>query len=154
MARFLPLILVIVSMYGGCQLFEINKGKATDQLKNDKQQLCENGVKTTATLQNEYTEMEVGSSVSYQYKYDYVVDGVTYTGNLSKKEELEIPLVEITYNPKFPDQSTTTDPCAAYAKIKDMAAPWPEWIEYIGAGLFILGLLFLKGSAVRAITGR
>lgn len=111
MARFLPLILSLIAMYGGCQLFEINKGKSTVEYKKNQQELCEQGVQTTAILQNEYTEMEVANSVSYLYKYDYVVDGKTYTGSISKKEELGVPMLTITYNPNNPDVVTTSESC-------------------------------------------
>ncbi len=153
LSRFIPLILCLVTMYGGCQMFKINDGKTNENTKITAKDLCEKGVKVMAVIQNEYTEMEVGSSVSYQYKYDYDVNGKKYTGNISKKEELEIPVIEITYNPDHPESSTTVDPCKTYAAIKDNPGRWPQWMEMVGAGIFILGLGFVQSSAVRAIKG-
>jgi len=106
-----------------------------------------------AILQSEYTELEVGSSVSYQYKYDYKVNDKTYTGKISKSEELEIPILEVTYNPAKPEDVTTVDPCPVYEKIKDNPSRWPQWLEYIGAGLFLLGFATIKSSIVSAIRG-
>lgn len=154
MNRFTPLIVCLLLMLGGCQLFKINDGRSSAENKEEQQALCEKGVKANAILQDEYTEMEVASSVSYLYKYDYEVNGKTYTGNLTKDEELQIPIIAITYNPDNPESVTTTDPCAVYAKIKDMPATWPQWIEYIGVGAFLLGLAFAKSSAVKALTGK
>lgn len=153
MKRFLPLLFCAFSMYGGCQLFEINKGKSTAEAKQKQKDLCEKGVKVMAVLQNEYTELKVGSSVSYQYKFDYKVDGKTYTGNMTEKKVLESPIVEVTYNSSNPEIVTTSDPCLVYEKIKDNPSKWPQWIEYIGAGLFLLGFAAIKSSAVTAIRG-
>lgn len=146
MKRFIPLLLCAMTMYGGCKLFTINNGKSSTESKQKQKDLCENGVKVMAMLQNEYTEMEIGSSVSYQYKYDYVVDEKTYTGKISKDEELEIPILEVTYDSKNPASVTTVDPCQVYEKIKDNPGRYPQWFEYVGAGLFLLGLSFGQGS--------
>ncbi len=154
MNRFLPLILCVLFMYGGCQMFKINEGKTSETQKKTNQDLCEKGIKTTAILQDEYTEMEVGSSVSYMYKYDYNVNGKTYTGKITKREELTVPVLEVTYNSENPESVTTTNPCEVYAKIKDLPSRWPQWFEYVGAGLFLLSLGFVKSSAIRAFTGK
>ncbi len=153
MSRFLPLILSIFCLYGGCKLANINSGKTSEANKATKKSLCENGVKTTAILQNEYTEMEIGSSVSYQYKFDYEVEGKTYTGNHSVSEELAIPILEVQYDKSNPSSVTTIDPCATYEKIKDLPGKYPDWMEYIGIGLFLLGLGYGQSSIVRAIRG-
>ncbi len=58
LARFLPLLLSLVFLYGGCQLFTINKGKSSDDDKAKQKALCENGVEAIGLLQNEYTEPE------------------------------------------------------------------------------------------------
>jgi hypothetical protein len=153
MNRFLPLILSALCLYGGCKLANINSGKTSEANKETKKSLCENGVKTTAILQNEYTEMEIGSSVSYQYKFDYEVDGKTYTGNHSVSEELAIPILEVRYDKTNPSSVTTSDPCVTYEKIKDLPGKYPDWMEYVGIGIFLLGLGFGQSSIVRAIKG-
>lgn len=153
MNRFIPLVLSVVMMYGGCQLFEINKGKANEGSKELQKGLCENGVKAKAIIQNEYTEMEVGSSVSYQYKFDYEVDGKPHTGNITKNEELTIPIVEITYDKNNPATYSTGDPCKTYERIKDLPGKWPQWFEYVGAGIFLLGLGYIQSAIVHLIRG-
>lgn len=153
MNRFLPLILSIICLYGGCKLANINSGKTTEAAKETKKSLCENGEKTTAVLQNEYTEMEIGSSVSYQYKYDYQVDGKTYTGKHSASEELAIPILEVFYDKNNPSSVTTIEPCASYEKIKDLPGKYPDWMEYVGIGLFLLGLGYGQSSIMKAIRG-
>ena len=84
LSRFLPLFLTLLLMYGGCKLFTINDGRTDESYKIAQKSLCDHGVEIMAILQNEYTELEVGSSTSYQYKFDYVVDDKTYSGDLSK----------------------------------------------------------------------
>jgi len=153
LARFLPLLICAVSMYGGCQLFKINDGRTNEATKLETKTLCEKGEKAVALLRNEYTEMKVAGSKTFLYEFDYEVDGASYPGKISKNEELSIPIVSIIYDPDNPSVHTTNeDPCASYAAIKDNAARWPDWFEYAGIGLFLLGLVFAKSSVLRVFS--
>jgi len=154
LSRFLPIFLCLLFMYSGCKLFKINEGKTNDSYKIAQKSLCDNGLETTAILQNEYTELEVGSSVSYQYKFDYEVNGQSYTGNFSRDEELEIPVIKITYDSKNPESYLTSgNACEIYAAVKDNPSKWPQWFEYVGVGMFLLALGFIQSSAIRAFKG-
>lgn len=149
MNKFLPLILCVLFMYGGCQLFTINDGRTSEAFKTEQKGLCDNGVKTVAMLHDEYTELKIKSARSYQYQFDYMVDEKKYTGKITKTSKLTSPTLEITYNSNNPESYTTKDACAVFAKVKDYPASRPQWLEYIGAGIFLLALLFIKGSIVR-----
>ncbi len=73
---------------------------------------------------------------------------------MTETEELENPLVKIIYNPADPNQVSTGAPCEVYEKIKDNPSRYPQWFEYISAGIFVIGLLFVQGGIRRAFTGR
>lgn len=141
-------------MYSGCQLFKINDGKTNEASKVETKSLCDNGEKAVALLRSEYTEMKVAGTKTYFYEFDYEVDGVSYPGKFNKNEILSIPIVSIIYDRDNPASYTTTeDPCATYAAIKDNASRYPDWFEYVGGGLFLLGLMFAKSSVVQVFTG-
>lgn len=154
LGRFLPLLLCLTFLYGGCQLFKINDGKTNDATKAKTKALCDKGEKANAVLESEYTEMKIAGTKTFLYDFHYRVGGEKFEGSVSKNKELTIPIVEILYDPDNPASYTTNlDPCASYAAIKDNPGRWPNWFEYAGVGIFLLGLGMAKSSVVNVFKG-
>ncbi len=145
MNRFLPLFFCLIAMYGGCQLYKINDGTSSQSNIENQKALCERGVKTTAILLPEYTEMGSGS---FFFDYEYEVNGKKYTTIVNRDDESPDPTVEVTYNPDNPELETRTNPCETYEKIKSKPSSYPSWLSSAGAIIFILGLGYLQSSVV------
>ncbi|MFK7774408.1 MAG: hypothetical protein AB8F94_19855 [Saprospiraceae bacterium] len=153
LSRFLPLILCIIFLYGGYKLVTINEGKTTESVKEFKKTHCENSVMINAMIQEEYTRVEMESATYFEYKFDYEVDGKKYSGDHTVSTEMTIPIITVYYNKNQPNVVSTDDPCLAYKRIKDSPIRYPDWIEYVGIGMVLLGLGFGRSSIVRAIRG-
>jgi len=115
--------------------------------------LCDKSVKTGAMVKNEYTRIEEEEAIYYEYQYYFEVGEETYSGTHRVSKELKIPIVEIFYNSDDPNNVTIHDPCIDYNKLKDRPMRYPDWIEYLGMGIILLGLGFGRSSIVRAIKG-
>lgn len=152
-SRFLPLILCLVCLFVGYKLTDINNGRTSESTVNFKKMLCEKSVKAGAMIRSEYTQVEQGDAIYYEYTYDFEVGEKTYSGTYTVSEELTIPIVEVFYNSDDPSNVMTSDPCLDYERIKDRPMSYPSWIENVGLVFLLIAIGFGRSSIVRAIKG-
>jgi len=139
MKRVLPVAVGIAMAIIGWQLWDKNEGADMKDKEGYYQELCEKGVKTNAVLQDEYTHTKGKIIDIVTYKYDYEVDGKTYTGEISEKKLPDSREIEITYLPENPEVSQKGDPCKTYESIKNNHAS--SFLMYTGITLFFVGIL-------------
>lgn len=101
---------------------------------------CERGVETTALLLNEYTETTAGKVIKMvTYKYNYIVNEQTYTGEITTNTLPENNEIKVTYLPDKPELSERGDPCKTYENIKSNNTS--PFLMYLGIGTFFIGLI-------------
>jgi hypothetical protein len=135
-------VLVCFALSKGC-ISDYMKGGDKAAIANYEAMLADNS-KTTATLHNEYKEMTVKIMKvpvkTYDFKYDYTVDGRSYTGRhifseLPKTNDLEVYYLKT--NPSF----SVVDPKDKLDSEKEKSSSKsPLWW---GIGWGILGILVL-----------
>jgi hypothetical protein len=137
-------IIVCFALSKGC-ISDYMKGGDKDAIVKYETMLKDNS-KTTASLQDQYKEVTIKIMKvpvkTYDFKYDYVVDGRNYTGRhifstLPTTQDLEIYYLKD--NPSFSE----VDPKGKLASEKEKnSAKGPL---YWGIGWGILGILVLIG---------
>jgi hypothetical protein len=138
MKKALPLIIGVAMIIIGWQLWDKNEGSSLKDKEGYYKKICEEGVKTMATLQNEYSQMKGKIVNIVTYKYDYVVNGKTYTGQSTTNKLPDNNEFEVTYLPDSPEVVERGKPCATYESIKnDNSSPF---LQYLGIGLFFIGI--------------
>jgi hypothetical protein len=139
MKRFLPFIVGVVMVVIGWQLWDKNEGSSLKDKEDHYKKLCERGIKTMATLQNEYSQMKGRIINVVTYKYDYVVNGQIFTGQVTTNKLPDNDEFEVTYLPENPKVVEKANPCATYESIKnDNSSPF---LQYLGIGLFFIGII-------------
>lgn len=137
-------IIVCIVLSKGC-ISDYMKGGDKDAIAKYEAMLKDNS-KTTAILQDQYKEVTIKIMKvpvkTYQFKYDYIVEGRNYTGdhtfsNLPTTENLEVYYLKD--NPSY----SVVDPKGKLESEKEKnSAKGPL---YWGIGWGILGLMVLLG---------
>ena len=151
MKKILPIIIGVVMAYIGWQLWDSNEGSDLKDKEGYYKELCEKGVQVNAILQNEYTQLKGKVLNVITYKYDYEVDGRTYTGEVSTNKLPDIPIIEITYLPDTPEVSEKGDMCKTYQSIKENDSS--SFLMYLGIGMFFIGI-FVAYSGLKSLFRR
>ncbi len=139
MKKFLTLIVGVIMVIVGWQLWDKNEGSSRKDKEGYYKKICEQGIKTMATLQNEYSQMKGKILNVITYKYDYVVNGQTYTGQTTTNKLPDNIEFEVTYLPDDPQVVEEGNPCGTYESIKnDNSSPF---LYYLGIGLFFIGIV-------------
>lgn len=99
----IPIILIILGIQFTRDFFG---GRVEDEVKNLRE-LITNGVKTHATLQNEYKIQTIKilgvPTKYYDYKYAFIVNGSVIQGKYTFDKEQTDNDIEIIYLPKNPE---------------------------------------------------
>ncbi len=138
MRRLLPVVVGIIMIAVGGLLWSQNEGSSLKDQEGYYRELCEKGVRTQAVLQAQYTSTKGTAVNMVTYKYDYVVDGRTYTGEVTTNRLPEGREFEVTYLPEKPETSERGSPCKTYESIKNSSAS--PGLMYTGIGLFFIGV--------------
>lgn len=137
MKKVIPLIIgVVMAIVGGKMALKNLDATGSVNIEFYKE-LCLNGEKATAFLQNEYKENEGLSIVIF--KYDYYVGGVQYTEEVSTSKLPESTEFEITYLPKNPSQNSMFNVCKVYENAQNDTSSLP--LFYVGLAMLIIGLI-------------
>lgn len=144
MKKFLPLIIGIAMVIIGWKLWDGNSKSSLKDQESKYKELCEQGVKVMATMQNQYTETTINSLKMYTYKLDYTVEGQSYTKEKTTNILPKEAEIELTYLPSTPQTAETGDMCKQYEEIKSDSSS--SFLLYLGIGMFFIGIIVAYGS--------
>ncbi len=144
MKKFIPLIIGIVLGIIGFVLWTNNQGSSLKDEEEFFKSLCEDGQKTIARIQDQYTRTEGTVVNMVSYKYDYYVDGIKYTEEVSTDKLPSTTEFEITYMPNNPSVSSKSNVCGTYERIKNDTSS--SALMYVGIAFFFIGLLIVRTS--------
>jgi len=136
----------------GMNLWTNNEGSSLKGEEDFYKNLCDNGVKTIANMQDEYTHRKGKATNIVSYKYDYFVNGIKYTEEIITNKLPKTQAFEITYLPSNPSLSSISNVCATYERIKNDTSS--SSLMYIGIVMFFIGLLTAWTSFKKLIKGK
>lgn len=134
MIRFLPFVLVIGGIVSLVNY--ISAGNRSSSIN----ELINNGVTTTAILDNEYNVVSNKSETYYETKYTFIVDGKTYEGERKTYEEPSEQIIEIKYLPNDP---TTNGYDLEKERNELKSHEGDSFNLYAGIGATLVGLIWL-----------
>jgi hypothetical protein len=137
-------ILVCFFLSKGC-ISDYMEGGDKTAIANYEAMLADNS-KTTATLHDEYKELTVKIMKvpvkTYDFKYDYTVDGRSYTGRHIFSELPTTTDLEVYYLKSNPSYSVVNPKSKLDSEKEKNSSKGPLWW---GIGWGILGILILLG---------
>ena len=146
MKKIITLIVGVLIAIFGWNLQEKNLG-STINIDHYKK-LCEEGIKTTATLKNQYTHTKGRLINMFTYEYTYNVNGKAFTKENTSNVLPKTNNFEITYLPNDPGISERGNPCKVAKKNKSSS-----FLMYLGIAMLLIGIMTAWISFKRIIKG-